>query len=909
MAGVGLGHGYVTLQCLEKIFACKFLVSLDIGWNRFDAEVFRCVGELVAKSNVLADLSLDACASSQVGTASPIGNFVECLQDDKTLTSLSLASNSIHFRTALVIEDALDQHPKIKSLNVSQNPLGVLGIRSLLRLLSRDTNHIVSIDLEGTHSGLRDEGGDPSKAYGCEVFNYADPGSRYVLDLSMPFHRSLLRMLYKTMDRFKVSSDETCFDVSYTLGRYDHATKDASGLYRTATEGTLTLRFSLDATLEKCLKGIDDYDFHGFLNSYCEITKFRPDWRKLTPLLAQWKRLDGRQIEQEAFLDAISKDFQLSLSHLEFLCKASPRCINATMCAMFPTMPSDGRNRYLAMQLFPSIQNFYMVYPDMEALMLFNAGNPTGHYRLNLNNGCEFAVAQRIMLIDRWEDVVNRRLGRADTSARGNRSHFRNELFQGRPLRQVVNSVAEWSLPEFDQFEFDYMSSYRAPKGAKFLSDELWEELMVTMYNTDCRQEDKIKCLRSISHTIFITSMHMRALVGYFSDDADREEAFVMFYLRICDMHNQKQFSCRFAGVDELGRLRDRLGYAVFFPFLQPENSQHVLNFEFHDQRIAAMCLVDLSLKEKMGNLRNFSWTMPDGRVDPLTMGVPRSWAERPPTSGVFRVTYICSPEDRRVEVRKSQANKYGYYHPDFDNSEIRWWTGLKEPPEDVLDLLEFFISRYNHVNEAFYEIDGGGEGMASNSELTLREFESGIKAMECHKFKGPDESARINAIFRYLDPGGEGSVSLGEWQVLGQLWQEFELSIREFVQFIIFAFGENLEDAWDALDEDGGGEVSEEEFNEAVEKIGYFGPARVVFALLDGSDDGNISFDEFIILEKYKPPEKAKKWMETSMGSFAEGGSESESSKGFGDFAGAEASMDSLNMESVDEGKENPDE
>lgn len=31
----------------------------------------------------------------------------------------------------------------------------------------------------------------------------------------------------------------------------------------------------------------------------------------------------------------------------------------------------------------------------------------------------------------------------------------------------------------------------------------------------------------------------------------------------------------------------------------------------------------------------------------------------------------------------------------------------------------------------------------------------------------------------------------------------------------------------------------------------GYFGPARVVFALLDGSDDGNISWEEFQELEK----------------------------------------------------------
>jgi len=32
---------------------------------------------------------------------------------------------------------------------------------------------------------------------------------------------------------------------------------------------------------------------------------------------------------------------------------------------------------------------------------------------------------------------------------------------------------------------------------------------------------------------------------------------------------------------------------------------------------------------------------------------------------------------------------------------------------------------------------------------------------------------------------------------------------------------------------------------DEAVQAAGYFGPARVVFALLDGSDDGEIALDE----------------------------------------------------------------
>lgn len=40
-------------------------------------------------------------------------------------------------------------------------------------------------------------------------------------------------------------------------------------------------------------------------------------------------------------------------------------------------------------------------------------------------------------------------------------------------------------------------------------------------------------------------------------------------------------------------------------------------------------------------------------------------------------------------------------------------------------------------------------------------------------RFKGPNEKERIGAVFRYLDPGGEGNVSIQEWQILDQLWKE----------------------------------------------------------------------------------------------------------------------------------------
>ena len=50
--------------------------------------------------------------------------------------------------------------------------------------------------------------------------------------------------------------------------------------------------------------------------------------------------------------------------------------------------------------------------------MLFNPQNPTGHYKLSLENSTDFAVAQQLLLLDRWECVVNRRNRRLDVAQR-----------------------------------------------------------------------------------------------------------------------------------------------------------------------------------------------------------------------------------------------------------------------------------------------------------------------------------------------------------------------------------------------------------------------------------------------------------------------------------------------------------
>jgi len=380
------------------------------------------------------------------------------------------------------------------------------------------------------------------------------------------------------------------------------------------------------------------------------------------------------------------------------------------------------------------------------------------------------------------------------------------------------------------------------------------------MFASKCPPEDRIAALRSISHNFWITSAHMRSLIGYFQSEQERADVFIIFYMRIVDLHNSKMFRVRFESQEEVKRLQDRLGYASFFPFFQPENARFELDLSKNDQRLCASMFVNLAVKEKFPhNLHDYGYIRGDGTRDPMPLGVPKSWAnfDSIPKEGVFSATYNCAPEYRNFSHRKDIAVQYGFVNgiEDVTDESVLWWTGLTEPPEDVINLLEFFISRYDNIEQPFLDIDG----VDGNGVITLREFVDGLDNMKCTKFKQQKgqtrtKEQRIDAIFRYMDQGSEGSVSIEEWKVLDQLWKEFDLSIKEFVHFLILAFGEDLLDAWEALDADGSGEMDEEEWKEAVTSIGYFGPASVVFALLDSSDDGNISFDEFEVLEKYKP-------------------------------------------------------
>jgi Ran GTPase-activating protein (RanGAP) involved in mRNA processing and transport len=841
LADTGLGGDHVPTECIEHIVESQTIEILDVGWNCFDETEFSVLGECLTESNRLKKLIISNCsAAGKVGHATPIVFFIEHLSRCTALRQLDISLNRIDFRGALVIEDSLEDCMSLTQLDVSHNPLGYLGMRNLLRLLVRATSGLLNFTCEECSTGKAQ---DASEIF--QVFSCNSPGGRYTLELARPYHRSILRMLYKTCEKYKL---EPSFGFTHLSGNppYSHPTKSA-GVWAVPTKGTLATTFSIDKAVESALQNIDVWNFAAFSDKYTTLMRVKPAFHKVIPLLAQWRNLDGRATEQRCLLKALAGDFELT--YPQIVCMSQSRSmLQEIISCMLPSIEGGQVTRYLTMLLIPSLGEYVNTLRKQRNLLAFNVDNPNGHYCLDLENPSDHAVAERLLVLDRWETSIALKLKRVDTSQRGNYSQIRNEMYQDRPLR--CSSLQEWNMPESDKLQFDYSSGKRPPPTAAPIDDTTFSNILVSLQNSDCEAHDQIEALQMASHMFYICSKQLRGLLGVYANRDSRLELFILLFLRVVDFYNEKIFRVRFDDEQELITLSNRIGWVTVFPFIQPEQATFKLDFSVYDERLSANIILALSGKEVKNNLRDPQYIRPDGTEDPLTLGIPRSWEsfEKMPTGGHFTVSYVCSPEDRNYAARRSLYETYGY-RVGVPEDEVMWWAALNAAPEDVVEYLAFITAKCGSVQAAFLEIDGEG----GNGVISLREFEEGYAEMGCQKFKGPGEKERVRGIFRYLDPSGEGQVSSDEFNMLELLWQEIKLSITEFVQFCERTFGDDLQATWVFMDDDGGGEIDLQEWVDACQKVGFFGPVVPIFGYLDEDDEGSVSIDEFMLLEDFQ--------------------------------------------------------
>jgi len=857
LADTNLG-GAVANQCVDELMMNGNLQTLDLGWNCFTSDIFVNLGRRVCQSKKLRTLRVANCSAAfKHGGDNPVQFLLEQLARDESLTKLDISMNRVDFRGALVMEDALNKNRTLTQLDVSHNPLGVLGLRSAFRLLSQDSSVLMHFTAKDCSSSL-----ETSAASGIQQFNLTNPGGRYVLRLHRPYHRALLQMFYRTSERFSLSPEVSMTNLHFSNGKFQHAQKDNAGIWVVPTDGTLTVTFNIEPAMEKSLKDVQPYDFETFLQRQLSMMKLRPGSRKIIPMLAEWKNVDGNMKDQIVHLEALSKDFQFTYPQMRQICADGRYAVNEILFKLLPCLPG-APDRYLSSHLLETPMCYLKMLRHHKMFFAFNVQNPTGHYLFDLSNPGDHFVASAILLLDRWESLQSQKLSHFDTSQRGNWSRIRNETYDDASLSHLV-SIAEWKIPERGELRLDYSSGKRPPKDATVLDEGTLNDFLLSLERTDAPAASQLEALRSVSHTIWLKSRDLREMLGIYRSEKFRADLYVMMITKVVDMHDEKLFRARFATRESLHRLRQRLGHLTYFPWVQAEQTFFSLDYSQYDERKAANALLQLTAKENWSNIKEVKFVWADGTEDPLPLGIPRMWEfwEKMPMTGKFSGVYICSPEDRNYKLRATFQEAYSLWTAPEMDSDVTWWASLIETPEDVIEYLEFLVSRFPNMHKAFCKVDH-----MHNGKISMRDFEDSISTMKCKKFKKPpaEEHERVSKIFRFLDPSGEGTISEEEWGILDLVDREIRLSIKEFVKFLSRAFGESLDEAWEAFDEDGGGEIEYEEWQHKLTEVGFFGPGKPIFSFLDKDEEGTISRDEFQALVEFQPKANSER-MRSSM-------------------------------------------
>eukprot|EP00927_Polykrikos_kofoidii_P018808 TRINITY_DN18765_c0_g1_i2.p1 TRINITY_DN18765_c0_g1~~TRINITY_DN18765_c0_g1_i2.p1 ORF type:complete len:700 (+),score=134.94 TRINITY_DN18765_c0_g1_i2:28-2100(+) len=657
------------------------------------------------------------------------------------------------------------------------------------------------------------------------------------------------------METSSAFSGVVCSPSTFSL-----ASKAEDGVWIVPKHGKVSFLFSIQRLFDVGIREIhDEFNFTEVLEKLEMRTRSRLSFSKVVPGLAVWKMLEGSHQEQKIFLQALAKDFILTVDELIQLCRSQTRICDV-LGRLLHCVVGGSSSVFITLQFAASasIDEYMATRRCMDKYCMVNFEHPTGHYKLDLSNCAEFGIAQKLLLLDRWETGIAKRQERLVTSQNGLNTQVRNGRYASANL--PVANIQEWMLPSVDILELDYVGGKRPSADSKPLPTSTFESVKARLYTSPLGIDARTEVLRMVAHLFCVSAKQLREFVGFCAHARERAELFVLMFFRLADVANEKVVRVRFEESVELHALMDRLGHVTLFPFIQPEQSMFHFDLSRFDQRLAAHLIVRLASKEDDGNLRNYGYVNANGTVDSLTLGVPRSWGEdvkSVPQGGSFRVTYQCAPEKRNFAFRQMLLKTYGLWPWSPPEEDVLWWASTTEAPPDVIEFLEFLVSRFDLIDEVFDVFDKATMGNTGNGQITLRKFEECFRTLGCNKFKTHDEKSRIIGIFRYLDKGGEGEISRHEWSALDALWTELQTTIRDFVSFLEMKFGESndfLATAWRELDVDGDGELVAEEWSSITRlRFGYFGPTMVIFHFLDKDDEGFVSMDGFRALEKFQ--------------------------------------------------------
>ena len=163
--------------------ACPAVLrTANLSWNNVNSAGATLLASAISRNplNVVTYLDLACNSISELGGQ----NLAACLYKTVKLEHLLLSQNQLTSKTCFVFSKSLRGHPSMKVLDLSINPLGEAGGRSLFRTILRGLRCFVMMR-NCTYSPLE------------KIFNHKNPNmdSPYHLDLALPYDSAVMQEL------------------------------------------------------------------------------------------------------------------------------------------------------------------------------------------------------------------------------------------------------------------------------------------------------------------------------------------------------------------------------------------------------------------------------------------------------------------------------------------------------------------------------------------------------------------------------------------------------------------------------------------------------------------------------------------------------------------------------------------
>jgi len=110
--------------------------TLELGWNKINEDGMAGLVDAISCNSVLTQLGLSMCELS----AECIRLLAEGLRKNKSIECLDLSGNNIKAEEAVVLVDALVNHPRIRSINLKSNAFGEVGLNAVATLIEKKKN-------------------------------------------------------------------------------------------------------------------------------------------------------------------------------------------------------------------------------------------------------------------------------------------------------------------------------------------------------------------------------------------------------------------------------------------------------------------------------------------------------------------------------------------------------------------------------------------------------------------------------------------------------------------------------------------------------------------------------------------------------------------------------------------------